>query len=46
MILLVPPLPLHSNGDLGPRTTGCLLGFPATLFLLQSYALYMADARD
>ena len=28
-----------------PRTTGSLLNFPATLFLVQSYGLYVDDAR-
>ena len=29
----------------GPRTTGYLFNFPATLFLVQSYGLYVVDAR-
>ena len=28
-----------------PQTTGSLLGFPATLFLVHSYGLYVADVR-
>jgi hypothetical protein len=28
-----------------PRTTGYLLGFPATLFLVQSYWLYVVETR-
>jgi len=29
----------------GSRTTGSLFNFPATLFLVQSYGLYVDDAR-
>jgi hypothetical protein len=29
----------------GPRTTGYLFNFPATLFLVQSYGLYVVEAR-
>jgi hypothetical protein len=31
--------------SLPPRTTGYLFNFPATLFLVQSYGLYVVEAR-
>jgi hypothetical protein len=36
---------MASARALGTGTTGYLFSFPATLFLVQSYGLYVVDAR-